>query len=84
MADKLRAHQEHYDVVARGIPCSVTGQMLPAEPDVGIMVAGFETDALYDRKGYRAKWLEDRMTDSDWEDVARQVEEQIGDGYGDY
>lgn len=81
MADKLQAHKEHYEVRARGIPCLVSGQVLPAEPDVGIFCAGFEPDALYDRKGYRAKWLEDRMTDSDWDSVAEQVNDQIGDGY---
>lgn len=77
MADKLTARMEHYEVRARGIPCYVVGSVLPAEPDVGIFTAGFEAEALYDRRGYRAKWLEDRMTEADWDSVTDQAHGEI-------
>lgn len=66
-----------YDVrVLGGLPLTVEGHWLPAEPDVGIFSRTFEPEALYDRRGKRATWAERHMRQSDWDDVAKQVHDQ--------
>lgn len=39
---------------------------------------------LYDRKGYRAKWLERKMTSADEDRIIQELVENAGDDDGDF
>ena len=36
---------------------------------------------IYDRRGYRAKWIENRMTEEDYESVRSQIFECLQDSF---
>jgi len=79
------AHVTDYTPARRGAPmrhdrnCDLIDPGTPDEPeDVEI--------ELYDRKGYRARWLEDRLTADQWDDVHEQVlaERAVADEWDEY
>lgn len=52
--------------------------MNPAEPDVGIMSDYSEDHSLHDPENeQRLTDLEAKMTDSDWGDIARTIDEEF-------
>lgn len=67
----------------RGIPCELAGLWHRAYPGArehgtGLRLepdepAGWSEILVFDRKGYHATWLEDRMTDEDWADAEQKL-----------
>jgi len=78
-----RISYSHHDTTIQGIPCSVEveyspaikgmrekGTGLPLEPDEP---ESYEIIQVFDRKGYKAKWLEDKITDEDVERINEEL-----------
>lgn len=61
---------EFETTVAGGFPVLVRCTMQRAEPDVGIMSDYGEDFEVMTRKGKPAPWIEKKMTQADWDDVA--------------
>jgi hypothetical protein len=58
-----------------GIPVEAAGNILPAEPSVGLMSEGLEDITLHNVKnGSRLKWLEAKVETLDkWNEVAEAI-----------
>jgi hypothetical protein len=80
------------DVTARGIPCmaNVTtyrfwrGRGVYADNDIDAEDHYTFDFEIVDRRGRPAPWITDKMTDSQWADVERQIIEYFDDIKDDY
>jgi hypothetical protein len=79
-------HQIDYHITVKGMPAGAVIESFSAGCPARIRVDPLDSfpaeDAeieffIVDRKGYKADWLVNRMTDNDWDEAAEQVLEQI-------
>lgn len=67
-----------HNTYIQGIPCTVEYDAYPAFPgsmETPYEPAYIEIGRVYDRKGYRAEWLERKMTIHDIDRIREEIEE---------
>lgn len=80
----------------QGIPCQVQmvgGEYIPpwrgsvhtCPSDIDYYGGWYDVDfEIYDRKGYRARWLENKMTRADEDRIIQELVENTEENHGDF
>lgn len=73
---------DEFESRVSGIPCTVRVLSYANEPATFHHPGFFEFEyTIHDRKGYRAKWLENKITDNDVERLSEEYESRFAKDY---
>ena len=74
LPDMSTVHQI-YTTVLNGLPCMVDFYFHPPEPEIGQFTPWVEVVMLRATNGKPAPWIENRLTEKDWENIHEECHE---------